>query len=303
MNTPPNPNNMVGPWISSYCIHTQGFPQLLYTTMQSLGIRGRPEYGGREHEEHGTERCEVIVYINKSEDYPDITKEWSTTATGFRFTDTYQVVARKALRRLCQIYKEPIARTPMKYFPPKVKNRPTWIARMEALQGQEGDPIIRHLMTYLLTLDEEYDRQAIAIRDQLHRAKQAELFIWKLLMENARAQARLAITIHRETSLAEAVKTLKDRHAEELKRAYLVTRPRRRMFAMHGTEPAVLEGIPLYLSARRRTDSTVPPTPSSSPARATIYESLSQPPPRDEDPLSVSVNGPTEPRDEAVSSD
>ena len=186
---PPNPNNMVGPWISSYCIHTQGFPQLLYTTMQSLGIRERPEYGGREYEEHGTERCEVTVYIDKSDDYPDITGEWSTTVTGFRFPDTYQAVARKALRRLCQIYEEPIARTPMKYFPPEEKNRPTWIARMEALQSQEVGPVIRHLTTYLLTLDEEYDRQAIAIRDQLHRAKQAELYIRKLLMENARAQA------------------------------------------------------------------------------------------------------------------
>jgi hypothetical protein len=193
----------------------------------------------------------------------------------------------------------------MKYFPPEEKNRPTWNARTEALQGQEGGPIIRHLMTYLLTLDEEYDRQAIAIRDQLHRAKQAELYIRKLLMENARAQARLAITIDRETSLAEAVKTLKDRHAEELKRAYLLTRPRRRMFAEHGIEPVILEGTPLYLSARRRTGPTVPPTPPSSPARAAIDEPLrllSQPPPREEDPPSVSDNGPTEPRIEAAPS-
>jgi hypothetical protein len=40
------------------------------------------------------------------------------TATGFRFGDTYQVVARKALRHLCQIYEQPIARTPMRFFPP-----------------------------------------------------------------------------------------------------------------------------------------------------------------------------------------
>jgi hypothetical protein len=74
MNTPSNPIERAGPWISSYCIHTQGFPQLLYTTMQSLGIRERPEYGGREYEELGTERCEVTVYIAKSEDYPDTPK-------------------------------------------------------------------------------------------------------------------------------------------------------------------------------------------------------------------------------------
>jgi hypothetical protein len=45
------------------------------------------------------------------------------TTTGFRFGDTYQAVARKALRHLCQIYEEPIARTPMQFFPPLDKNQ------------------------------------------------------------------------------------------------------------------------------------------------------------------------------------
>jgi hypothetical protein len=89
-----------GVWISSYCLHTEGFPKLLYATMQRLGNQERPEYEDREYEEHGPERCEVIVYITKSEDFPNIADAWSTTATGFHFTDTYQDVTRKALRHL-----------------------------------------------------------------------------------------------------------------------------------------------------------------------------------------------------------
>jgi hypothetical protein len=49
---------------------------------------------------HGTERCQVTVYIGKSEEFPDITKAWNMTATGFRFGDTYKVVSRKALQHL-----------------------------------------------------------------------------------------------------------------------------------------------------------------------------------------------------------
>ena len=49
------------------------------------------------------------------------------------FVDTYQVVAHKALWYLCQIYEEPIAHTPMRFFPPLEKNRWAWRARMEAL--------------------------------------------------------------------------------------------------------------------------------------------------------------------------
>jgi hypothetical protein len=70
----------------------------------------------------GTKRCEVTIYIGKSEEFPDITEAWNVTATGFRFGDTHQVVARKALQHLCQIYEEHITCTPMRFFPPLDKN-------------------------------------------------------------------------------------------------------------------------------------------------------------------------------------
>jgi hypothetical protein len=79
------------------------------------------------------------------------------TVTRFHFGDTYQVVACKALRHLCQLYEGPIARTPMRFFLALDKNRWVWRARMEALRGQdvqEDNPTMVHLTTYLLALDE-----------------------------------------------------------------------------------------------------------------------------------------------------
>ena len=124
---------MAGAWVSSYCLNTEGFPKILYATLQKLRVKDHPEYEGREYEKHGTERCEVTVYVGKSEEFLGITKAWNVTATGFRFIDNYQVVAHKALRYLCQIYEEPIACTPMWFFPPFEKNQRAWTARMEAL--------------------------------------------------------------------------------------------------------------------------------------------------------------------------
>ena len=101
------------------------------------------------------------------------------TATGCSFADSYQVVARKALRHLYQIYEEPITRTPMRFFPPLDKNRWAWKARMEALQGrdaQEDSPTMVHLTTYLLALDEQYDRQAFELRIYLRWVKEAKIF-------------------------------------------------------------------------------------------------------------------------------
>jgi L-fucose isomerase-like protein len=82
------------------------------------------------------------------------------TAIGFRFGDTHQVVARKALRHLCQIYEEHIGRTAMRFFPLLDKNRRVWKAHIEALLGQdvqEDSPTMVHLTTYLLAPDEQYD--------------------------------------------------------------------------------------------------------------------------------------------------
>ena len=53
---------MAGVWVSIYCMNTEGFPKILYATLQKLGVKDRPEYEGREYEEQGTEQCEVTVY-------------------------------------------------------------------------------------------------------------------------------------------------------------------------------------------------------------------------------------------------
>jgi hypothetical protein len=71
---------MAGVWVSSYCLNTEGFPKILYVTLQRLGIREHPEYEGREYMKHGTERCKVTVYIGKSEEFLDVTEAWNVTA-------------------------------------------------------------------------------------------------------------------------------------------------------------------------------------------------------------------------------
>jgi hypothetical protein len=65
---------MAGVWVSSYCLNTEGFPKILYATLQKLGVRERLEYEGREYMKHDMERCKVTVYIGKSEEFPDVTE-------------------------------------------------------------------------------------------------------------------------------------------------------------------------------------------------------------------------------------
>ena len=285
-----------GVWTNSYCLSVEGFPKLLYATMQKLGIKDRPEYEGREYEEHETERCEVTVYIGKSEDFPNIAEAWSMTATGFRFADTYQAVARKALRYLCQIYEKPITRTPMRFFPPDEKDRPVWRTRMELLQGRyslEDDPTVVFMTTYLLALDKQYDEQASELRKCIHRAEEAEIIVRKLHVQLAEAQAQATAAESCETAIAEVLKAAEDRHAQELKDAYLITRIKRRMLAEEDQEPIVLKGIPIMsLKTKRKMDiegpSAPPPTEAShealelEPSKKEGFPLLTQPPPKED---------------------
>ena len=63
---------------------------------------------------------------------------------------------------------------------------------MEALQGhdeQEDSPIMVHLTTYLLALDEQYDQQALELRICLRRAEKAEIFTRMLQVQLVEAHA------------------------------------------------------------------------------------------------------------------
>jgi hypothetical protein len=184
--------------------------------MQRLGIKGHLEYEGREYIEHETEQCEVTVYVGKSEDFPDIAEAWSITTSGFWFADTYQATAHKAMRYLCQTYEKPLARTPMRFFPPRERNRPVWRTRMDILQGRyslEDDPTVVFMTTYLLALDEQYDKQASELKKCIHRVKEAEILVRKLHVQLAEAQAQAAAAESRETTISKAMKEAEDRHA------------------------------------------------------------------------------------------
>jgi len=177
--------------------------------------QGRPEYKGREYKEHEIEWCEVTVYVGKGEDFPDIAEAWSMTATGFWSANTYQVITRKALKYLRQIYEKPITRTPMRFFPPQEKDQIVWGTRMELLQGRyslEDDPNVVFMTTYLLALDKQYDEQASELRKCIHCVEEAEIIVRKLHVQLAEAQAQAAVAESRETAIAEVLKKAEDRH-------------------------------------------------------------------------------------------
>jgi hypothetical protein len=212
---------------TNFCQNEVGFPKLLRACTVRLRIRSQPEYDGREFIEHGTEKCVVTVYIGSSPNHV----EWSVTAAGHRFGTTCQVVARKALRALCQIYEEEVVDTLLRFFPPFQRDRPVWMTRMPALEGQqllEDDPTVVYLTAYLLTLDAQYDFLAWHHRQMIALAEYAEKRNRKLHVDLTTAQACVTALESREVIAVEALKQAKDEHIQKLIEAYLVTHNQRR---------------------------------------------------------------------------
>ena len=86
---------------------------------------------------------------------------------------------------------------------------------MEALQGQdaqEDSPTMVHLTTYLLALDEQYDRQALELRACLRRAEEAKIFNRMLQVQLVEAHANAAAAESWEIAMLEALKEAEDRH-------------------------------------------------------------------------------------------
>jgi hypothetical protein len=133
---------------------------VLYATTARLGISDHPEYVGREFVEEGMKYYKVMVHIGASDRSPEM-RPWCVTATGSHLSDTYQLVAHKALKCLCQMCESHMDPTPMKHFLPLERNRPTWEARVRTLEGlgpQEKDLTVVAMASYLLTLDSMCDQ-------------------------------------------------------------------------------------------------------------------------------------------------
>jgi hypothetical protein len=121
---------------------------------------------------------------------------------------------------------------------------------MELLHGRyslEDDPIVVFMTRYLLALDE----QASRLRKCIHRAEEAKIMTRKLHVQLVEDRAQAAVAESRETAIAETLKEAEDRHAQELKDAYIVTRAKRRMLALEDRELVILEGIPITSPGRR----------------------------------------------------
>jgi len=201
-------------WTQGDCQAAPGFPSLLINALESLGVTKRRRYYSREYEHHGTLRCRVILVVARSDRYPDI-QSWRVTATGCRHQDTYPLAVRKALRYLCRIFEGHLTPTPMRFFPPAIRT-PVWEARMRSLERRRHEEVLLYqVATYLASLDQLFDEQANLLREQTHRAEQAELALRLQQIRAVQAEARAAAAVSSEAVAQESLRQARDQRMLE----------------------------------------------------------------------------------------
>jgi hypothetical protein len=201
-------------WTQGVCQEEPGFPRLLINSLECLGVTECPRYYSREYEHLGTLRCRVVLSIARSTRHPDI-EPWRVTATGFQHRDSYPLAIRKALRYLCRIFEEHLIPTPMRLFPPAIRMQ-VWLARMRNLERRRHqEDLLYHVVAYLISLDKLFDEQARFLREQTHRAEQAELAVRMHQIRVAQAEARTTATISSKAVAHENLRQIQDRRMQE----------------------------------------------------------------------------------------
>ena len=82
----------------------------------------------------------------------------------------------------------------------------------------EEDPLYQ-VATYLASLDQLFDEQANILREQAHRAEQAELTVRLQQIRAAQAEGRTAAAVSSEAVAQESLKQARDRRMQEWTRS------------------------------------------------------------------------------------
>ena len=103
----------------------------------------------------------------------------------------------------------------MRFFPPAIRT-PVWEARMRSLERRRHEEVLLYqVATYLASLDQLFDEQANLLREQTHRAEQAELALRLQQIRAVQAEARAAAAVSSEAVAQESLRQARDQRMQE----------------------------------------------------------------------------------------
>jgi hypothetical protein len=119
-------------------LHWEGFPYLLWESLQLFCYTEPPQYDGVEYGEEGVPQCRVKMTIPQHP-FCSLWQPIEINMVGYRLVDTIEAAALEAIHIFCDQHPEEVAGYPIGLFPAADSRNPEWVFRVSHCGHLLGD--------------------------------------------------------------------------------------------------------------------------------------------------------------------
>ncbi|PVH34991.1 hypothetical protein PAHAL_7G082000 [Panicum hallii] len=119
-------------------LHWEGFPHLLWESLQLFCYTEPPQYDGVEYSEEGVPQCRVKMTIPQHP-FCSLWQPIEINMVGFHLVDTIEAAALEAINNFCDQHPEEVAAYPIGLFPTMDSRDPEWVFRVSHCGHLLGD--------------------------------------------------------------------------------------------------------------------------------------------------------------------
>jgi hypothetical protein len=141
-------------------LHWEGFPRLLWVSLQVFGYTEPPPYDGVEYDEEGVPRCRVKMTVPP---HPTLSlwQPIEVNVIGHRLADTFEAAAMEAIHIFCDQHPEEVAGHPIGLFPAMDSRDPEWTFRVTYCDHLLGSLAGETLCTAVRFMNAQYRYQTL----------------------------------------------------------------------------------------------------------------------------------------------
>jgi hypothetical protein len=141
-------------------LHWEGFPHLLWESLQMFGNTEPPPYDGIEYDEEGVPRYRVKM---TTPPHPTLSlwQPIEVNVVGHRLADTFEAAAMEAIHIFCDQHPEEVAGHPIGLFPAMDSRDPEWTFRVTYCDHLLGSLAEETLRTAVRFMNAQYRYQTL----------------------------------------------------------------------------------------------------------------------------------------------
>jgi hypothetical protein len=203
-------------------LHWEGFPRLLWESLQVFGYTEPPPYDGVEYDEEDVPRCRVKMTIPP---HPTLSL-WSpieVNVVGHRLADTFEAAAIEAIHTFCDQHPEEVAGYPIGLFPAMDSRDPEWTFRVAYCDHLLGTLAGETLRTAVRFMSAQYRYQTLQQHGIYRLTNIAQRYRNQVGRQNTQIEALQATITAKEEEITQREETIQHREEQIVESDALIT--------------------------------------------------------------------------------